>query len=66
LRARVFGTMSAGVLAGIPLGTFAGGYVAAWIGLRPTLIIMGGIYLVTTLALLVNPARKKMDREHEF
>ncbi len=60
MRARVFGSMSAGVLAGIPLGTFAGGYVAAWIGLRTTLIIMGAIYLVTTLALLVNPAMKKM------
>ena len=60
MRARVFGSMSAGVLAGIPLGTFAGGYIAAWIGLRPTLIIMGGIYLLTTLSLLVNPAMKKM------
>jgi MFS family permease len=62
MRARVFGSMSAGVLAGIPLGTFAGGYIAAWIGLRTTLIIMGGIYLLTTLALLVNPAMKKMEK----
>lgn len=64
LRARVFGSMSAGVLAGIPLGTFAGGYVASWLGIRATLIIMGGIYLLTTLSLLVNPAMKKMDKEH--
>ena len=64
MRARVFGSMSAGVLAGIPLGTFAGGYIAGWIGLRTTLIIMGGIYLLTTLALLVNPAMKKMEKEY--
>ncbi len=60
MRAKVFGSMSASVLAGIPLGTFAGGYVAAWIGLRTTIILMGAIYLVTTGALLVNPAMKKM------
>ncbi|HEY6542469.1 MAG TPA: MFS transporter [Ktedonobacteraceae bacterium] len=60
MRARVFGSMSAGVLAANPLGTFAGGYIAAWIGLRTTLIFMGAIYLATTGALLVNPAMKKM------
>ena len=60
MRARVFGAVSAGVLAGIPLGTFAGGYVAAWIGLRMTILLIGGIYLFTTLSLLINPALKKM------
>ena len=60
LRARVFGTISAGVLIGIPLGTFVGGYVAAWLGLRLTLLVMGSLYLLATLSLLVNPALKKM------
>ena len=60
LRARVFGTISAGALIGIPLGTFVGGYVASWLGLRVTLLVMGGLYLLTTLSLLVNPALKKM------
>ncbi len=60
MRARVFGSISAGVLIGIPLGTFAGGYVATWLGLRATLLIMGGLYLLTTSSLLVNPALKKM------
>ena len=60
MRARVFGTVSAGVLAGIPLGTFAGGFVAAWIGLRTTILIIGVIYVLTTVSLLVNPATKKM------
>jgi MFS family permease len=60
MRARVFGTISAGVLIGIPLGTFAGGYVATWLGLRATLLVMGGLYLLTTSSLLVNPALKEM------
>ena len=58
MRARVFGAVSAGVLAGIPLGTFAGGYVAAWIRLRMTILLIGGVYLFTTLSLLVNPAHQ--------
>ena len=60
MRARVFGSISAGVLIGIPLGTFAGGYVATWLGLKATLLIMGALYLLTTASLLVNPALKKM------
>ncbi len=62
MRARVFGLLEAGVLAGIPLGTFASGFVVAWIGLRTTLAGMGALYLLTTLSLLVNPALKKMER----
>ncbi len=60
MRARVFGSISAGVLIGIPLGTFASGYVATWLGLKATLLVMGGLYLLTTSSLLVNPALKKM------
>lgn len=55
MRARVFGTISAGTLAGIPLGTFMSGYLVAWLGLQITLLAMGVLYLVTTLSLLVNP-----------
>ncbi|GCE08244.1 MFS transporter [Dictyobacter aurantiacus] len=62
MRARVFGTMSAGTLAGIPLGTFISGFVVSWIGLSPTLLIMGALYLLTTLSLLVNPVMRQMDR----
>jgi MFS family permease len=61
MRARVFGTVGAGTLAGIPLGTFLSGYVVAWIGLQMTLLIMGIVYLATTLSLLINPALKAMD-----
>jgi MFS family permease len=62
MRARVFGTLDAGYLAGIPLGTFVIGYVVAWIGLETTLVLMGAIYLLSTLSLLLNPALKGMDR----
>lgn len=61
MRARVFGTINAGVLAGVPLGTVASGYLVAWIGFRATLLIMGALYLVATLSLLVNPATRTME-----
>lgn len=62
MRARVYGTMGAGVLAGIPLGTFISGYVVAWIGLQATLLVIGALYLSTTLSLLINPALRKMEQ----
>ncbi len=62
MRARVFGTMSAGFLAGIPLGTLLSGYVVAWIGLQATILVMGALYLVATLSLLVNPTLRGMEK----
>jgi len=41
-------------------GHLRGGYVATWLGLRATLLVMGGLYLLTTSSLLVNPALKQM------
>lgn len=62
MRARVFGTLGAAVLAGIPLGTLASGFVVSWIGLRTTLFVMGVLYLMATLSILVNPALKSMEK----
>lgn len=62
MRARVFGTMIAGSLAGIPLGTLLIGYVVTWIGLQATILVMGALYLVAMLSLLVNPALKRMEK----
>lgn len=62
MRARVIGAVSAGTLAGIPLGTFISGYVVTWFGLSMTMLVMGALYLATTLSLLVNPALKEMDK----
>ncbi len=63
LRARVWGVLSAGTMAGIPLGTFISGFVVTWIGLRATLVAMGAIYLLATLSILINPALKQMEKQ---
>lgn len=61
MRARVFGTITAGVYIGIPIGAFVSGYVVTWVGLQASIIAIGILYLLTTLSLLVNPALKRMD-----
>lgn len=61
LRARVFGVLTAGVFAGIPLGGLLGGYLLAVIDMRATLISIGTCYILTTLSLLVNPASRDLD-----
>lgn len=61
MRAKVFGTITAGALIGVPLGTASSGYVATLLGLRTTIIGIGAIYLLATLSLLINPALKAMD-----
>jgi len=60
MRARVFGTVEAGVLAGVPVAAFMSGYIVTWIGLKETLMLMGSIYLLMTFSLLINPALRKM------
>lgn len=62
MRARVFGTTTAGAYIGIPIGAVVGGFLVTWIGIQGTLLAMGALYLVTTLSLLVNPALQEMDR----
>ena len=62
MRARVFGVLNAGTLAGMPLGTLLIGFVVTWIGMNWTLVAMGALYLLTTLSILVNPALKSMER----
>lgn len=61
MRARVFGTTTAGAYMGIPLGAVLGGFLVTWIGIHNTLLAMGALYGVTTLSLLVNPALQAMD-----
>ncbi len=60
--ARIMGVGGAMVMAGMPLGALASGFVITWIGLRPTLIAMGVIYLLATLSILVNPKLTKMEK----
>ena len=56
LRARVFGALSAGVMAGAPIGALLAAACVELGGLQATLIAFGVIYLVCTLSPLVVPA----------
>jgi hypothetical protein len=59
---RILGLGGALVMAGMPLGTLASGFVVTWIGLPTTLFAMGAIYLLVALFILLNPQLKKMER----
>ena len=60
--ARVMGVGGALVMAGMPLGTLASGFVVSWVGLHATLVAMGTIYLLATLSILLNPKLKQMEK----
>ena len=60
MRARLYGTFNAVIMVAVPLGTFLSGFVETWLGFRLTLIIMGALYLISTLSLLLNPSLKEM------
>ncbi len=62
MRARVFGTVTAGVFVGMPLGAIISGYFVTWIGIRYSLLVFGACYLIATLSLLVNPALREMEQ----
>jgi MFS family permease len=62
LRARVFGTISAGATVGIPLGGLLSAGLAGWIGLQWTLLLFGAIYFLATTSLIVNPALRGMEK----
>lgn len=63
MRGRVFGTMTAGAYLAVPLGMLLAGYMVEWKGVRTTLLIQAGIYLVITLSLLINPSLREMDKK---
>lgn len=50
LQSRVLGAMGAGVLAGAPLGPMLAGLGVGAIGLRGTMLLVGGLYLLATLS----------------
>lgn len=62
LQPRVLGVLGATAWAGIPLGSLSGGWFVDHAGLRPTLDVAAGLYLLTTLAPFVFPAWRGMDR----
>jgi MFS family permease len=62
MRGRVFGTMTAGAYLAVPLGMLLTGYLVEWKGVRATLLVQAGCYLVITLSLLFNPALREMNK----
>ncbi|MCU1673365.1 MAG: hypothetical protein JWN77_1478 [Frankiales bacterium] len=62
LQSRIFGVMTAGVLAGAPVGVLVGGLAVERAGLRTTLAGAGLLYLLATLAPVVFPVWRQMDR----
>jgi MFS family permease len=62
LRARVFGSITAGATIGMPLGGLLSGVCGAWLGTQTTLLLWGTLYLVVTGSLLVNPALRNMAK----
>jgi MFS family permease len=62
MRGRVFGTMTASVWAAMPLGTLLGGLVTEQFGVQLVLIMIGAIYVLTTLSMAFIPAMRQMDQ----
>ena len=62
LHARVLGAVKASAWVGIPFGSLAGGALTSALGLTPALLISGAAMLLTTLAPLLFPAWRGLDR----
>jgi MFS family permease len=62
MRGRVGGAIGAGAWSAMPLGMLVGGYLTEALGVRPMLIGLGIIYLLTTLSMAFIPAMKEMNR----
>jgi MFS family permease len=62
LRARVFGAVSAGVMAAAPLGALLGAAAVSMLGLQATLVAFGTVYAACTLSPLVVPAWRDAGR----
>ncbi|GGE98552.1 MFS transporter [Mycetocola zhadangensis] len=61
MRARVFGAMTAGVAAAMPLGSFLAGLAIAWIGFGPTVLFCAVLYGALTLLPLFGSRWKGLD-----
>jgi MFS family permease len=62
MRGRVGGAIGAGAWSAMPLGMLVGGVLTEQLGLRPMLLGLGIIYLITTLSMAFIPAMKEMNR----
>jgi MFS family permease len=58
---RVFGALQALSMAGIPFGTALAGLTVQGLGVIPTVVGMGVVYVAVTLSMFVRPALRQMD-----
>jgi MFS family permease len=63
MRGRVFGIITAGAWAAMPLSMLAAGVLTEQFGLQPMLIGLAVLYLVTTLSMAFVPAMREMNRK---
>ncbi|MEP7134052.1 MAG: MFS transporter [Chloroflexota bacterium] len=63
MRGRVGGAIGAGAWSAMPLGMLIGGVLTEQLGVRPMLLGLGVIYLITTLSMAFIPAMKEMNRK---
>lgn len=64
LQARVFGALTAAVLAAMPVGALLGGLLVETVGLRPALIAGGTCYLLVGLSPFVFSTWRALDESH--
>jgi MFS family permease len=62
MRGRVFGVLTAGAWAVMPVSTLVSGVLTESLGVRPMLIGIGCLYLITTLCMGWVPSMRAMDR----
>ena len=62
MRGRVFGVITAGAWATMPLGMLLGGVFTEQLGIQTMLILLGVTYLITTLSMAFIPAMRQMNR----
>jgi len=63
MRGRVGGAISAGAWSAMPLGMLIGGVLTEALGVRPMLLGLGVVYLITTVSMAFIPAMKEMNRK---
>lgn len=65
MRGRVFGVITAGAWAAMPLGMLLGGVLTEQLGVQIMLILLGATYLAVTLSMAFIPAMRQMNRRAE-
>jgi MFS family permease len=62
MRGRVFGTITAGAWVAMPLSLLVGGILTEKYGLNPVLLVIGCVYLATTVSMAIIPSMREMDK----